>query len=97
MSENCRDNGASYQGRVEGTKQLTRIKRKVPIIVSDALDMYAFPLNSPREPACCWLLLDYIYRVDPDGKRGSTIYFKNGMRVSVPVTPRVIDYAYKKA
>lgn len=97
MAANCRDNGASYRGREEGAKQLTNMQKKIPIVVSEALDLYAFPLISPRKAACSWLFLDHFQRVEDDGEGASLITFKNGEKWPLDVSPRIVDNGYKKA
>lgn len=97
MNENCRDNGASYQGREEGTRKMTGFQKRLPIVVSEALNLYAFPLRSPRHPECVWIFQDHFYDVEGRDDGTSLIYFKNGVSLPVGVTAGLVDNSYKKA
>lgn len=97
MNENCRDNGSCYKGREEGTRKVTDFRKRLPIVVSEALDLYAFPLRSPRHPECIWVLHDHFLSVEGKETGGSIIVFKNGVRLPVGVSKGVVDISYKKA
>ena len=60
----CEYFGSSYKGRVEGTKYLTGITHKSPIIIEESREIIFFPLSSPRLNSCSWIrnkyILDYI-------------------------------------
>ena len=60
----CEYFGSSYKGRLEGTKNLTGITHKSPIIIEESREIIFFPLSSPRLNSCSWIrnkyILDYI-------------------------------------
>ena len=60
----CEYFGSSYKGRVEGTKNLTGITHKSPIIIEESKEIIFFPISSPRLNNCSWIrnkyILDYI-------------------------------------
>ena len=60
ISDSCKYFGSSYEGRHEGTKSLTGINYKSPIIVEETNEMIFFPTCSPRFSNCCWIALRHI-------------------------------------
>lgn len=97
MDENCRDNGSSYKGREAGTQKVTHFQKRLPIVVSEVLGLYAFPLKSPRHAECIWILHDHFDDVLKDGHGKSIILFKNGMRLPVATSKDIVDNSYRKA
>lgn len=97
MDDNCRDNGSNYKGREEGTRKLTHFQKRLPIVVSEVLDLYAFPLRSPKHDECIWIFHDHFDDVWENGKGKSVILFKNGMTIPVAVSRDIVDNSYKRA
>lgn len=60
IKENCEFYGSSYEGRCAGTKCLTGIKSKFPIIVEESRSLIFFPTNSIRNNQSCWIALNKI-------------------------------------
>ena len=56
----CEYFGCSFKGRVEGTKYLTGITHKSPIIIEESDEIIFFPLSSPRQFNCSWIRSKYI-------------------------------------
>jgi len=56
----CEYFGSSYKGRIEGTKKLTGITHKSPIIIEESNEIIFFPLTSPRNKECSWIRNKYI-------------------------------------
>lgn len=73
----CRYFGSSYKGRHEGTKSMTGISYKSPIIIEESREIIFFPTSSPRYDNCYWISLKNIERFYKLGK-SSKIIFKNG-------------------
>ena len=48
IKENCEFYGSSYEGRCIGTKALTGIKTKYPIIIEESRQIIFFPTSSSR-------------------------------------------------
>ena len=46
IKENCEFYGSSYEGRCIGTKTLTGIKTKFPIIIEESRNIIFFPTSS---------------------------------------------------
>ena len=60
IKENCQFYGSSYQGRCIGTKKLTGIKTKFPIIIEESRNIIFFPTNSIRNNQSIWISLNNI-------------------------------------
>lgn len=97
MDDNCRDSGSNYKGREAGTRKVTHFQKRLPIMISEVLDLYAFPLRSPRHVECIWILHDHFDDVTANGSGKSMIFFKNGMTLPVKVSKDIVDNSYKRA
>ena len=60
IKENCEFYGSSYQGRCVGTKNLTGIKAKFPIIIEESRNLIFFPTSSIRTKQSTWIALNKI-------------------------------------
>lgn len=56
----CEYFGSSFKGRVEGTRYLTGITHKSPIIIEESKEIIFFPISSPRLNTCSWIRSKYI-------------------------------------
>ena len=85
IKENCQFYGSSYQGRCIGTKKLTGIKTKFPIIIEESRNIIFFPTNSIRNNQSIWISLNNIkeYRKN---KNISEILFKNNELIPIDIS-----------
>lgn len=60
IDDSCRFFGSSFNGRHEGTKNLTGINYKSPIIIEETSSIIFFPTSSPRFDNCMWIALNNI-------------------------------------
>ena len=86
IDESCKFFGSSYKGRYEGTKYLTGLSYKAPIIVEETQDIIFFPTTSPRMETCYWICLNKISKYQREG-HNSKVIFKNGMEL-------ILDMSY---
>ncbi len=96
IDENCRFFGSSYQGRCEGTKQMTGIKSKFPIILEESRNMIFFPTTSNRSIENSWIALNHI----KDYKNnffGSTVIFQNNKKIDIPISYYSFENQYYRA
>ena len=85
IKNNCNFYGSSYLGRCEGTKSLTGIKSKYPIIIEESRKIIFFPTSSTRTKQAIWIALDHIKELKTiDGT--NYIIFKNGNKIAVDVS-----------
>ena len=76
IKNSCEFFGSSYLGRKEGTKNMTGIKSKCPIIIEETNNIIYFPTISPRLSTCSWISFNSIKRyINNNGK--TTIIFEN--------------------
>lgn len=82
IERSCKYFGSTYLGRHEGTKMLTGITHKTPIIIEESRNMIYFPTTSPRLSKCAWFALKHIANyVNYNGK--SLITFENGKKMEL--------------
>ena len=82
---NCSFYGSSYIGRCEGTKCLTGIKSKFPIIIEESRKIIFFPTSSIRTKDAIWISLNQIKDIKKDNNK-SIIIFKNGFNIKLPIS-----------
>lgn len=93
---NCKFYGSSYKGRCEGTKYLTGIKSKFPIIIEESRNIIFFPTSSSRSSDNSWIALNKIKKYKPD-YYGTKIMFENEQEIDVPISFYSIDNQYSRA
>lgn len=85
INDSCKYFGSSYEGRHEGTKSLTGINYKSPIIVEETNEMIFFPTCSPRFDNCYWIALRHIDKYEKE-KNKCKILFKNGYLLPLDIS-----------
>lgn len=97
MEVSCKYFGSSFDGRIQGAKDILGAEYKVPIIIEDSNNLVVFPTSSPRSNDCCWISLnrvDNIYRIDNDNTK---IVFDNEREIIVPCSFRSIENQFSRA
>ncbi|MGP4061990.1 competence protein ComK [Halobacillus sp. H74] len=86
VDDSCRYFASSLDGRLSGTKQVTSYTHKPPIVISEAMGIYFFPIISPKRKDCSWIAHKYIrsYKGEPDNT--TTVQFANGTSINFPVS-----------
>lgn len=83
----CKYYGSSLEGRLDGTRGISKIVYKPPIAIDPASGMFFFPTTSPRSKTCSWIAHSHIAFVKPkNNKKATEIVFKNGRNVVLPVS-----------
>ena len=77
IKDNCEFYGSSYEGRCIGTKALTGIKTKYPIIIEESRNIIFFPTSSTRTKQSTWIALNKIKEISKKENQNSEILFKN--------------------
>ncbi|MDD6224053.1 MAG: competence protein ComK [bacterium] len=90
MEHSCGYFGSSYQGRVEGSRNILGCNYKVPIIVEESSEIIFFPTASPSLSECSWFSLHAIESIT-EGKDESFINLKNGSKITLPVSKTSIE------
>ncbi len=90
IDDSCRFFGSSYEGRFMGTKQMTGISHKSPIIIEESRKIIFFPTNSPRISKCIWLSFNNITSYEGDGK-DCIIQFSCGKKLNLHSSYTIID------
>lgn len=96
VERSCEYFGSSYLGRHIGTKKLTGISHKSPIIIEESRNLIYFPTTSPRLEECSWFALRYI--LDYKSNNGkSLIFLENGEKIEVDISIGSFDNQYLRA
>ena len=90
IKDNCEYYGSSYKGRCEGTKYLTGIKSKQPIIVEESRNIIFFPTSSTRDKQSYWIALNKVNDYEKK-KYNSTVKFKNNKSIDLNISYYSLD------
>ena len=90
IDESCKFFGSSYEGRFYGTKKMTGITHKSPIIVEESRKIIFFPTHSPRISKCIWISFNNIIDYEGDGK-DCIIKFSCGKSINLHSSYSIID------
>lgn len=82
----CKYFGSSLKGRLEGTKEVSRITHKAPIAIDPSTGMFFFPTTSPKNIDCSWINHSHVDYIKPEGKKQTKIIFNNGESIIVNVS-----------
>lgn len=87
----CEYFGSSLKGRIEGTKYITGITHKAPIIIEETKEIIFFPTSSPRLDTCCWIRNKYIIKYDKNEDNSCNIYLINGKKIKLNCSYEIVD------
>lgn len=96
IEDNCKFYGSSYKGRCEGTKFLTGIKSKYPIIIEESRNIIFFPTGSIRNSNNCWIALNHIKTYEKT-YFGCNITFINNKKIPLDISMYSFDNQYYRA
>lgn len=85
IENSCNFFGSSYNGRFIGTKKLTGVTHKSPIIIEESREIIFFPTTSPRLNECKWISHRQIKEYSKY-KYFSKIQFKNGKEIELDMS-----------
>ncbi|GGF15827.1 competence transcription factor [Halobacillus andaensis] len=91
VDHSCRYFASSLEGRISGTKQVAGFTHKPPIVISQKMSMYFFPIISPKRKECSWIAHKYIRTYKGENDHSTTITFTNGTSINVPVSVGMIS------
>ena len=96
VEDSCEYFGSSYLGRHKGTKNLTGINYKSPIIIEETRNIIFFPTTSPKDDNCAWISLHYIKNYfNKDGK--IEVLFENDKKYIFNMSYWSFDNQYLRA
>ena len=85
IKDNCEFYGSSYEGRCVGTKSLTGIKTKYPIIIEESRNIIFFPTSSTRTKQSTWIALNKIKEIKQKNYK-SQVEFKNKEKIELNIS-----------
>ncbi|WP_456271868.1 competence protein ComK [Bacillus sp. AK031] len=86
IKKSCEYFGSSYQGRKDGTKRLTGITHKAPIIVDPHSSIYLFPTTSPAKSECIWVSHDHVLSHTKKNSKEISVMFRNRSSFDLPIS-----------
>ncbi|MEI5906479.1 competence protein ComK [Bacillus spongiae] len=86
VRKSCEYFGSSYEGRREGTKRLTGIVYKAPIIIDSHTSIFSFPTTSPSHSNCIWVCEKYVHLHERVNAKMTNVIFKNGQSFHIPIS-----------
>lgn len=96
IENNCKYFGSSFKGRCEGTKYLTGIKSKFPIIIEESREMIFFPTGSSRNNNNSWIALNKVKNYKKEDK-GCSVTFVNEAKIPFEISMYSMDNQYYRA
>ncbi len=98
VRRSCHVFGSTFQGRVEGAKNLTGYRYKLPIIIQEYDELVIFPIKSPCLDNNDWVCLNHIDKFYPNNANNTTfVKFDNGLVVEFKVSFISFKNQYVKA
>ena len=85
IDESCKYFGSTYQGRIDGSKEILKMNYKLPIVIEDFNGLIFFPTSSPRFNECLWISLNNIDNYIKDDKN-SKICFIGGNEFDIEIS-----------
>ncbi len=86
LRKSCEFFGSSYEGRKEGTKKLTGIVYKAPIIVNPQMSIFLFPTASPNKQECVWVSHSHVRNYDRTKDGSTKVFFQNRQSCDIPIS-----------
>ena len=86
IKKSCEYFGSSYQGRKDGTRRLTGITHKSPIIVDPHSSIYLFPTTSPVKSECIWVSHDHVLSHTKKNSKEISVTFRNRSSFILPLS-----------
>ncbi|MBY6036634.1 competence protein ComK [Fictibacillus nanhaiensis] len=86
IKDNCLYYGGSYDGKKEAARINMGHMCFAPIMIDSKLDLYFFPIESPRNDTCIWLSQPHIRRIERIGPKRSSVIFSSGMDLPIEST-----------
>ena len=96
IKENCEFYGSSYEGRCIGTKSLTGIKTKYPIIIEESRNIIFFPTSSTRTKQSTWIALNKIKQIKSKNY-DSQVEFKNNEKIDLSISIYSLENQFVRA
>lgn len=98
IKDNCEFYGSSYEGRCVGTKSLTGIKTKYPIIIEESRNIIFFPTSSSRTKQSTWIALNKVKNIKSRNRMNeSQVEFNNQEKIDLDISIYSLENQYVRA
>ncbi|MEH6944179.1 competence protein ComK [Bacillus sp. JJ722] len=86
IKTSCEYFGSSYEGRREGTRNLTGYTHKAPIVIDQSSSIFFFPTTSPAKESCEWVAHNHIDIFMKDHNNETVLIFSNKQKIQLSVS-----------
>lgn len=83
LAETLKYFGNTFEGAVEGARDILGNHHMLPIVVCAPLDMYWFPTQSVESEQCVWISLLHIERIDEFSYLQTIVHFDTGESIII--------------
>lgn len=98
VRRSCYVFGSSFRGRVDGAKELTGYRYKLPLIIQEEDNVIIFPTKSPFIESNEWVALNHVERFYPNVVNNNTfVEFDNGLLLELSVSCEIFKNQFLKA
>lgn len=98
VTRSCYVFGSSFKGRIEGAKELTGYRYKLPLVIQESDDVILFPTKSPFTASNEWVALNHVERFYPNEVNDNTfVEFDNGLLLELSVSHEIFKNQFLKA
>lgn len=91
IKNNCKYYGSSYSGRIDGTRYITGMKNKLPIIIEETREIIFFPTISPRLYDCSWINGKFVKNIIEISNDMVQIIFVDNQKININISYSVIE------
>lgn len=91
INNSCKYFGSSYQGRINGSKNILGSTHKLPIIVETINKIIFFPTTSARNEKCMWISLNLIENYEKLKDNKTIIKFYCGKSIKIDIPYQIIN------
>lgn len=88
---NLRHFGSSLKGAIDGMKDLLKNANMMPVVMSEAQNIYWFPSKSTNHPECVWFALRFIDQYEYLDKKKTRVVLTNGHTITIEMSLKAFE------
>jgi competence protein ComK len=86
IEASCINYGSTMRGRIDAISYLTGYKKRVPLTISIAKEIYAFPINSHLRSDEIWIFTNHVLKYNKVDNSTTKIIFRNLKTLNVQIS-----------
>ncbi|WNB90898.1 competence protein ComK [Bacillus sp. NEB1478] len=83
IKNSCYFYGGSWEGKKDAARKNLGFIHFAPIMIDSKLNLYFFPIESPRSDTCIWLSQPHTRKIEKMGHKRSSAIFSNGIDLPI--------------